>query len=78
MGKLAERLNDAKRSGVYRTGRLGALEDAVRGTRLSYARISLAGVEDKEQLLDTLAGDLALPAWFGRNWDALQDCLTDL
>ena len=35
-------------------------------------------VSDKEQLLGQLASVLAFPQWFGRNWDALEDCLTDL
>ncbi len=29
-------------------------------------------------LYDQLSEDLALPEWFGRNLDALFDCLTDL
>ncbi len=78
MGKLGERLSDPARSGVYRSTRLEALEDAVRGTRLNYTRISLAGVEDRESMLAALSRELAFPAWFGGNWDALEDCLSDL
>ncbi|MCX5389513.1 barstar family protein [Streptomyces sp. NPDC006482] len=40
--------------------------------------LDLAGVTDKTVLMDRCAVALALPAWFGRNWDALADCLTDL
>ena len=32
----------------------------------------------KRALLDELARVLAFPAHFGRTWDALEDCLTDL
>jgi hypothetical protein len=28
--------------------------------------------------MDRCIEDLRLPDWFGRNWDALADCLTDL
>ena len=33
---------------------------------------------DKEVLHDVLAKELELPAWYGRNLDALHDCLTEL
>ena len=33
---------------------------------------------DKEVLHDVLARELELPAWYGRNLDALHDCLTEL
>lgn len=42
------------------------------------ARLPLAGVHGKSAFLDRCASDLQLPSWFGRNWDALADCLTDL
>lgn len=38
----------------------------------------LAGCHDKAGLLDRLARAMAFPDWFGRNWDAWFDCLTDL
>ena len=33
---------------------------------------------DKDVLLDVLAKELDLPEWYGRNLDALHDCLTQL
>ena len=33
---------------------------------------------DREMLHDTLATGLRLPPWYGRNLDALYDCLTDV
>ncbi|MFJ4281281.1 barstar family protein [Streptomyces massasporeus] len=39
--------------------------------------LNLDGVTDKAGLMDRCARDLALPDWFGRNWDALADCLAD-
>jgi hypothetical protein len=50
----------------------------VRGTRLDLARANLGGAEDKEALLERFALALGFPAWFGGNWDALEDCLGDL
>ncbi|MDI2126151.1 barstar family protein [Yinghuangia seranimata] len=43
----------------------------------AYARLDLAGVTDKAGFMDACARDLRLPGYFGRNWDALWDCLTD-
>ena len=33
---------------------------------------------DREMLHDVLAEELQLPEWYGRNLDALYDCLTDV
>jgi len=78
MGKLIERLKDAARSGAYRTSRVDVIEDALRGSSLSLARIALQDVTEKSALLRRIAARLGFPAWFGENWDALEDCLTDL
>jgi hypothetical protein len=78
MGKLTQRLSDAKRSGVYRVAGSAEIEEAVHGTRLDLAPVDLRGVEDKEALLERLARALGFPEWFGGNWDALEDCLCDL
>lgn len=37
-----------------------------------------AAVRDRETLHDALSAALRLPDWYGRNLDALYDCLTDL
>ncbi|MFC5146676.1 barstar family protein [Streptomyces aureoversilis] len=42
------------------------------------ATLHLGGVTTKTAFLERCAGDLEFPEWFGRNWDALADCLTDL
>ncbi|MFI1163972.1 barstar family protein [Streptomyces sp. NPDC020801] len=39
--------------------------------------LDLDGVTDKAALMDRAVRDLALPGWFGRNWDALADSLGD-
>ena len=74
-GKLIQRLQDPSRSGVYRVSRMAEVEDAVRGSNLSLVRVRFA---DKAQLLKNIASALDFPDWFGHNWDALEDCLTDL
>ncbi len=36
-----------------------------------------AGIESKRELLEFLAKAFPLPAYFGHNWDALEECLLD-
>lgn len=76
MSKLLERLQDGSRSGVYRAGSADAILEATGGSRLAVVSISLAGNKDAQ--LQRIAAALAFPEWFGRNWDALEDCLSDL
>lgn len=78
MGKLLQRLQDAGRSGVYRARRVEPIADSVRGSALDFSRIGLHGVSGKQALMRVLRGALGLPAGFGENWDALEDCLSDL
>jgi len=78
VSKLLQRLKDASRSGVYRTTDSGPLLEVARDNGLFVARISFHGKGDKESLLDSISKTLEFPEWFGGNWDALEDCLSDL
>ncbi|MFB6642140.1 barstar family protein [Streptomyces chartreusis] len=52
--------------------------DAARAAGWETAVLDLSGVTDKAGLMTACAEGLRLPDWFGSNWDALADCLSDL
>ena len=77
---LSAMLADHTASGAYYVdaGGCGALAEAAERLEFAFVRIDLQGREDKEAVLARIAQALDFPDWFGRNWDALADCLDDL
>lgn len=73
-------LIDAGQSGVFYVPQddLPALAEAAAGLGFHYAALNLGGCGDKAALLERIAPLFAFPGDFGRNWDALADCLGDL
>lgn len=68
---------EAKASGVYWAKDAAGLAAAGRKAGLDVVEIRPAA-GTKAALLDAFSAALAFPAWFGGNWDALEDCLADL
>ncbi|MBN1152533.1 MAG: barstar family protein [Dehalococcoidia bacterium] len=68
-------------SGVLRVGGdvdEGQIQIAATAAGLGFARIDLREAGDKPGILHAFAGALEFPDYFGMNWDALYDCLTDM
>ena len=67
-------------SGLYRLAE-GHTSSAVRALcrlkRVELRVVSAEQARSKERFLAAVAHALSLPRWFGMNWDALTDCLTD-
>jgi len=77
MAMLASHLN----SGVHTTAteaEEGDIRCAAEAAGLSYTLIDLRGVDGKPGFLHAIAAAMHFPEYFGGNWDALHDCLTDL
>ena len=73
-------LEDASQNGVYFVGHedLDNLAEVAIDHTLAACRVDLSDCHDKADLLQRIADSLRFPSTFGRNWDALADCLGDL
>jgi RNAse (barnase) inhibitor barstar len=57
---------------------VAAVRQLARSLGLDCVRIDLGGCWEKGAVLARIAAALQFPAWFGKNWDALFDCLVDM
>ncbi len=81
MVQLSAILKDHILSGVYQVSDASCVdrvEQLVRAKGLAPFRIDARDVTGKEQFLKRAAQALQFPDYFGGNWDALADCLTDM
>ena len=79
MERMTKQLADTNRCGVYQLARKPEeVERAAGDAGLTVFRIDIGNVKSKEDFLALIAKELQFPDWFGANWDALNDCLTDL
>jgi RNAse (barnase) inhibitor barstar len=80
---LSELLAGAVPARVYRwpvpgATRRSAVEDAAAKTGWRLYWLAGHQVTDEREFLQLCADTFAFPDWFGHDWDALFDCLTDL
>src|SRR5262249_21756865 len=57
---------------------MDALSEALQKAGWRVFRVDGTAVTGKASFLAACAGAMRFPSWFGGNWDALADCLTDL
>ena len=60
-----------------RAFRIQDLQDAARSLGHHFLYANLANAQSKQDVLDLIAQQFILPAHFGKNFDALYDCMTD-
>lgn len=81
MSKLQRVLTQAQPPGIYAFTTRSSVaslkaEAKADGWRLFY--LDGTKVKDKKTFLEHIARAMYFPSYFGKNWDALNDCLTDL
>lgn len=79
MDPLGALLSDSGRAGVFQLDRdAWEIAAAAGAADLVCLRIDIGHAHDKADFLEHIAKAMGFPQWFGRNWDALADCLKDL
>lgn len=80
MTELRTLLSKGLRPGVYRWSSKATTDQArrtVTDAGWNFVLLETTRVSDKAGFLDVCATAFDLPRWFGRNWDALADSLSD-
>lgn len=81
MNEIATLISSPPRPGVYRWLAAAAPDEVCRaGSEAGWHCYVLDArtVRDKGSFLDACARAFGFPDWFGHNWDALEEALTDL
>jgi RNAse (barnase) inhibitor barstar len=61
-----------------RAFRVSDLQDAATALGHHFLYANLANAQSKQDVLDMIAAQYTFPSHFGKNFDALYDCMTDL
>ena len=80
MTSLRALLENGLRPGVYRWPSAPAADEVRRDALaegFGFVLLDTGEIHDKAGFLDLCATAFDLPRWFGRNWDALADSLSD-
>ena len=60
-----------------RAYRVSDLQEAAQGLGHHFLYANLAEAQSKQDVLDLIGAQFTLPSHFGKNFDALYDCMTD-
>jgi RNAse (barnase) inhibitor barstar len=56
---------------------MGPLRAAAKRAGIAWLDLDLAGAADRDAFFQRCAAVFSLPDYFGRNWDALHECMLD-
>ena len=74
-----EKIIRSGRTGIFAAPRVvGPLRAAAKRAGVSWHDLNLAGVAGRDAFFQRCAEVFSLPGYFGRNWDALHECILDL
>ena len=62
---------------IKRSRDLNEIEHIAVSQGLAFFKVDLSKVTTKEDFLSTISKALKFPSYFGMNWDAFEECLTD-
>jgi RNAse (barnase) inhibitor barstar len=68
---------DAQTGGVYRFHPASVTPQVSESTERRVVHVQARNARDKLAFLNAVAVALRFPDWFGQNWDAFYDCLTE-
>jgi RNAse (barnase) inhibitor barstar len=78
---LKSLLTEKKHGGVFQLTSHATheeIEKAAKAAKFAYFHLEGKKIEKKEQFLNHASVAMHFPEYFGDNWDAFEDCLTDL
>ena len=80
MTTIADLFMQYGRAGVYAASptQLDLASQSATAINFDCWQVVLSATETAPALLRHIGQDLRFPQWYGENWDALADCLTDL
>jgi hypothetical protein len=81
MSNLQRALKQQRPPGIYRfvsDASVDYMRDEAKNADWKFFVLNGSKIRDKQTFLEQIARVMKFPDYFGKNWDALNDCLTDL
>lgn len=57
---------------------IGKIKDELRNSSLKFLECDVSSVKNDPDLFEVVSASLGFPDYFGNNWDAMDECLSDM